>query len=80
MYTKLVRILAKGYLPISLISPSKLQIILTSVKNAIWTTNPDYNRVINRLHLYYDMKLATFGIDGDWHLIIQYMLTGSAGC
>ena len=26
-------------------------------------TNPDYDIVIKRLHLYYDIKLVTFGID-----------------
>ena len=26
---------------------------------------PDYNLVIDRLHLYYDMQLVTFGIDKD---------------
>ena len=35
MYAKAIKILAKSYLPISLISPSKLQEILTAVKEAI---------------------------------------------
>ena len=35
-------------------------------------TNPDYNIVIKRLHLYYNMKLVTFGIDRKRNLIIQY--------
>ena len=34
--------------------------------------NPDYDLVIDRLHLYYDMQLATFGIDKDRNLIIQF--------
>ena len=46
--------------------------ILNAVKEAIWTTNPDYDIVIKKLHLYYDMKLVTFGIDRDRNLIIQY--------
>ena len=71
MYEKAIKILAKGYLPISLISPSKLKEILTAVRDAIQTTNPDYDKVINGLHLYYDMKLVTFGIDRDRNLIIQ---------
>ena len=58
-----IRVLAKGKLPISLISPSKLQEILTVVQMAIQKTNPDYYIVIKRLHLYYDMKLITFGTD-----------------
>ena len=33
---------------------------------------PDYDLVINRLHLYYDMQLVTFGIDKDKNIIIQF--------
>ena len=72
MHAKLIRILLKSYLPISLIPPSKLQEILNAVKKAIWTTNPDYDIVIKRLHLCYGMKLVTFGIDRDRNLIIQF--------
>ena len=39
---------------------------------AIHKTNPYCNIVIKRLHLYYDMKLVTFGIDRDLSLIIQF--------
>ena len=63
IYAKAVRILAKGYLPISLIMPLKLQEILNSVKETQTKSNPDYDIVIKRLHLYYNMKLVTFGID-----------------
>ena len=62
IYAKVIRILLRGYLPISLLPPLKLQEIL-EVKKAIQTTIPDYDIVIKRLHLYYDMKLVTFGID-----------------
>ena len=65
MYAKVIRILTKGYLPISLISPSKLQEILNAVQKAIQTTNPDYDIAIKRLHLYYDIKLVTFAINRD---------------
>ena len=70
--TTSIRILAKGYLPISLITPSKLREILNDVKTAIRKTNPDYDLVIDRLHLYYDMQLVTFGIDKDKNLIMQF--------
>ena len=63
MYAKVIRILSKGYLPISLIPPLKLQDILGRVKKAIQATNPDSDIVTERLHLYCDMKLGTFGID-----------------
>ena len=35
-------------------------------------TNPDYDLVIKRFHLSYDMKLVTFGIDKNRNLIIQF--------
>ena len=72
MYTSAIRILAKGYLPNTLITPEKLQEILHEVRKTLQVTNPDYNLVIDRLHLYYDMQLATFGIDNDRDLVIQF--------
>ena len=65
VYASAISILAKGYLPISLVTPSKLRDILNEVRTAIWTTSPDYDLVIDRLHLYYDMQLFTFSIDKD---------------
>ena len=62
-YSKAIRILSKGYLPISLIPPSKLQLIVLQVKAALAKTNKDYDLVLSRLYLYYDIKLVTFGID-----------------
>ena len=72
IYAKAVTILAKGYLPILLITPVKLQEILNSVKETLTKTNPDYDIVIKRLHLHYDMKLVTFRIDRKRNLIIQF--------
>ena len=54
-YVSAIRILAKGYLPNTLIKPKRLQEILTEVKKSLHSTNPDYNLVLDRLHLYYDM-------------------------
>ena len=42
------RILAKGYLPISLITPLKLKEILNVVRTTFRKTNPDYDIVIKR--------------------------------
>ena len=72
IYATSIRILLKGYLPIYLITPSKLREILNDVITAIRKTNPDYDLVIERLHLYYDMQLVTFGINKDKNLIIQF--------
>ena len=35
-------------------------------------TNKDYDLVLSRLYLYYNMKLVTFSIDQDKNLIIQF--------
>ena len=63
---------AKGYLPNTLITLTKLQEILIEVKKTLQITNPDYDLVIDRLHLYYDMPLKTFSIDKNMNLIIQF--------
>ena len=62
-YAQAIRVFSKGYLPISLLSPSKLNIILEKVKQTVQIKNKDYDLVIKRLYLYYDIKLVTFGID-----------------
>ena len=72
IYVSAIRILAKGYLPNTLVTPSKLKEILSEVKTALQTSNPDYDLVIHRLHLTYNMQLVTFGIDKDKNLIIQF--------
>ena len=72
VYAKMIRILAKEYIPISLVTPLKLKEIINAVKATIRKTNPDYDLVRKRLHLYYDMKLVNFGIDKDRKLITQF--------
>ena len=57
---------------ITLICPSKLEAILQQVKTALAKINKNYDLVLNRLYLYYDMKLVIFGIDQDKNLIIQF--------
>ena len=71
-YVSAISVLAKGYLPNTLILLSKLQDILIEVKKTLQITNPDYDLVIDRLHLYYDMPLVTFSIDKNMNLIIQF--------
>ena len=71
-YVSSIRILAKGYLPNTLITPKKLQEILAEVKRSLHITNPDYMLILDRLHLYYDMQLVTFGVDKDMNLMIQF--------
>ena len=74
MYTSAIRILAKGYLPILLVTPLKLRGIFNEVKTSIQKTNPDYDLVIDRLHLYYNIQLVTFGTDKDKSHIIQFLV------
>ena len=72
-YVSAIRVLAKGYLPTTLLMPNKLQGILAEVKKSLQHTNPDYTLVLlERLHLYYDIQLVTFGIDKDMNLVIQF--------
>ena len=72
IYASAIRLLAKGYLPNTLVTPSKLKEILTEVRKTLQITNPDYDLVIDRLHLYYNIHLVTFGIDKDKNLIVQF--------
>ena len=71
IYAKEVRILAKGYLPISLITPYKLQGILNSVKDTLTKSNPDYD-IVYKTTFIFDMKLTAFDIDKHQNLIIQF--------
>ena len=71
-YSQAIRILSKGYLPISLLLPSKLAKILQEVKQVLLKTNKNYGLVIKGMYKYYDMKLVTFGIDHNRNLIIQF--------
>ena len=67
-YSCAIGILSKGYLPISLLLPSKLAIILQEVKQVLLKTNKNYGLVIKGMYKYYDMKLVMFGIDQDRNL------------
>ena len=73
-YISAIRILAKGYLPNTLITPRKLQEILSEVKRSLHITSPDHTLVLDRWHLYYDMQLVTFGINSNMNLVIQFLV------
>ena len=51
-YSQAIRILSKGYLPISLLLPSKLAKILHEVKQVLLKTNKNYGLVIKGMHKY----------------------------
>ena len=72
LYSRAIRVLSKGYVPISVLPPSKLEKILSEVRIAITKSNKDYDLVLTSLYLYYDIKLVTFGIDNQRNLIVQF--------
>ena len=72
LYSRAIRVLLKGYLPISLLPPSILEKILSEVRIALMKSNKDYDLVLTRLYLYYDMKLVTFGLDNQRNPIVQF--------
>ena len=47
---------------------------MTDIKRSLHITSPDYDLVLDKLHLYYDMQLVTFGVDNDMNLIIQFLV------
>ena len=73
LYSKVIRVLSKGYLPISLLLPSKLEKILKEVRIAFAKSNKDYDLSFDKtITVYYDMKLVTFGKDNQRNLIVQF--------
>ena len=75
IYASAIRILAKVCLPNTLVTPFKLKEILSKVRKTLQVTNPNYDLVIDRLHLYYDIHLVTFGIDRVKNLIVQFPIS-----
>ena len=71
-YSQAIRVLSKGYLPINLLSASKLNVILQKVRETVQKQNKNYDLSIKRLYLYYDMKLVTFRIDDESNSIVQF--------
>ena len=55
----------------------KLQEILHEIKKAIQISNPDYNTVTKGLHLYYDIKLVTFGLNEERNLTVHFLVSYS---
>ena len=45
---------------------------MSEVERSLEVTNPDYTLVLDRLHLYYNMQLVTFGINSNMNLVIQF--------
>ena len=62
MYFQVICVLSKGYLPISLLPPLKLNTILQEVKEALQVNNRDYDLVIKKV-----IPLLWYEIGNIWH-------------
>ena len=72
MYANVIRVLSNDYLPISLLPPVRVKEILDEVKTTIQITNPDYDIIVKRLYMCYDMKVPTSSINEERNSIVQF--------
>ena len=70
-YSQAIRILSKGYLPISLLLPSRLAKILDEVKKALAKTNKNYGLVLTGIYKYFNKTdVKTSILDGGYEIIL----------
>ena len=67
-----IAILSRGYLPPQLFSPTDIVRISQAALSMIKNKHPDYVLAIPQASSYYDMRLVTFGIDGDDRLVVCF--------
>ena len=67
-----VGILSKGYLPASLFTPTVLHRITSGALKMVQRTNPDYIFTIQLVTEYYDMQMATFGVNDGEDIIVAF--------
>ena len=67
-----IGILSTGHLPPLLFPPTVLQNITTKSLQKVHKSHPNYVLAIKHLTEYYDMKLATYGVDTDGNMIIAF--------
>ena len=67
-----IAILSKGYLPPQLFSPTDLVKTSLTALSMIQKRHPDYVLAIPHSSSYYDMRLATFGIDDEDRLVVCF--------
>ena len=72
MYAKAIGVLSKKVFTHFFTTAIKIREFLKEVRIAIAKSNKDYDLVLTRLYLYYDMKLVAFGIDNQRNLIVQF--------
>ena len=67
-----IGILSTGHLPPFLFPPTILENITTNALLMVKKSHPNFVVVIKHLTEYYDMKLATFGVDTDGNMIVAF--------
>ena len=67
-----IGILSTGHLPLLLFPPMVLDNITTNVIDLVCMSHPDYILAIDHITEYYDMNLATFGVDTDGNMIVAF--------
>ena len=67
-----IGILSTGHLPPLLFPPTVLQNITANAIQMVCKTHPDYALAIKHITEYYDMKLATFGLDSDGSMVVAF--------
>ena len=64
--------LSTGHLPPLLFPPTVLDNINTNAIAIAHKSHPDYVLAIDHITEYYDMKLATFGVDTDGNMVVAF--------
>ena len=67
-----IGILSTGHLPPLLFPPTVLKNITSNAINLACKSHPDYVLAIDHITEYYEMKLATFGIDSSNNMVIAF--------
>ena len=67
-----IGILSTGHLPPELFPPTVLQNVTANAIEMVYKTHPDYALAIRHITEYYDMKLATFGLDSDGSMVVAF--------
>ena len=67
-----IGILSTGHLPPELFPPTVLQNVTANAIGMVCKTHPDYALAIRHITEYYDMKLATFGLDSDGSMVVAF--------
>ena len=59
-------------MPPELFPPTVLQNVIANAIEMVHKTHPDYALGIRQITEYYDIKLATFGLDSDGSMVVAF--------